>query len=258
VFEEDVRPRLLAPAAELLLEALPPLAPQMRFLEIQAGGGVLSRSLVERIAGLGKLVAIDDDDALASGLPAASRRAVRLVASLPSLPLNSGAIDVAVANLVFHGALADDVERLAEVRRVLRPAGWLLMSVFADGSFGQLLDVIGDIADDKKLSGVSAAVAAIRDALRSADAIRETLASAGFSVSHVGIEERILGLYRGRDVVADPLMTRVLLADVIQAGPPTLMTAVAQAVDGWFPGGMPIVLKTAIVTARPLRPAAST
>ena len=101
----------------------------MRFLELQAGGAVLSRSLLERIAGLGKLIAIDDDDALASGLPAAARRAARVVAALPSLPIQSGSIDVVIANLVMDGADVSDGDKTAEIKRVLKPAGWLVLSV---------------------------------------------------------------------------------------------------------------------------------
>ncbi len=253
IFEEDVRPRLLAPAAELLLEALPPLAPQMRFLELQAGGAVLSRSLLERIAGLGKLIAVDDDDALASGLPAAARRAARMVASLPSLPVKAGTIDVVIANLVFDGIDVFDRARLDEVRRVLKPSGRLMMSVMTEGSFGPLLDVIGDVADDKKLSAVSAAITDIKLTLKSADEIRAAIVDAGFAVAQVGVEERLLGLYRGADVAADPLMGKVLLKDVLEAGPPPLMAAVAQAVDGWYPGGVPVTVKTAVLTARPQR-----
>jgi type I restriction-modification system DNA methylase subunit len=60
VFTEQVLPRLLCAPAELLLDALPPLQPQTRFLEIDAAGGVVARPLVERIAGLGRLVTLDE------------------------------------------------------------------------------------------------------------------------------------------------------------------------------------------------------
>lgn len=51
MFQSQVLPRLLAAPAELILDALPPLQPQTRFLEVGAGGGVVARALVERAAG---------------------------------------------------------------------------------------------------------------------------------------------------------------------------------------------------------------
>ena len=118
VFAREVRPRLLAAPAELILDALPPLQPQMRFLEVGAGGAVVARPLLERIAGLGRLVAIDDDVDLACALPNAPKRAARAVAGFPQLPFAADVFDVAIANLVL-GEVSKDGPRLAELRRVL-------------------------------------------------------------------------------------------------------------------------------------------
>lgn len=250
VFEDEVRPRLLAPSAELILDALPPLSPQTRFLEVQAGGAVLSRALAERIAGLGRLVAIDTDPALVAGLPLTPRRTARAVASL-SLPFKDGCFDVVIGNLAL-GAVDDDA-RCAELRRVLRPGGFLIASAIVQGSFERLYDVVADLADGRRLAAVQRAVAIARAAPPELDALKETMVGAGLVVAHVGVEERLLGLLDGAALKEDRLVLRVILGDILDEAPLAFIDAIVQGVDAWYPDGLPVVVKTAVITARPDR-----
>jgi SAM-dependent methyltransferase len=253
-FEDEVRSRLLAPPAELILDALPPLQPQTRFLEVQAGGGVMARAVAERIAGLGRLVSIDDDDALASVLPNAPRRAARAHASVMALPFVDASFDVAIANLVVGADAALDTTRLLELRRVLRAGGWLLVSVVLHESFGRLLDVIGDVADDKGLVAIAEAIAAARQRLPDPGVMQERLLQAGLVVAQVGLEERLLGLYRGAMLFEDPLIKDVILGGLCRLTiPDSLIPAIVQATDGWYPAGLPVTVHTMVLTARPER-----
>lgn len=251
LFDDEVRPRLLAPSAELLLDALPPLAPQMRFLEIQAGGALLSRALVERIAGLGRLVVVDDDVARAPGLPAVPRRVARALASPSGLPFRDGAFDV-----VIDGALNVDTAaaaRLAELRRVTRAGGFFLVAAVLCDSFQRLFDIVIDLAEGRRLAAVVEAVHALRDGAPGLDALRALLADAGVTTGHVGIEDRLIGLYDGAALRRDRLILDVVLGEVAAVAPPGFLDAVAAAVDGWCPEGLPVVVKTAVVSGRVTR-----
>jgi SAM-dependent methyltransferase len=251
LFDDEVRPRLLAPSAELLLDALPPLSPQMRVLEVQAGGGLLSRGLVERIAGLGRLVLVDDDLTRAPGLPAVPRRVSRAVSSPLSLPFKDGAFDV-----VLDGTLDIDgvgVTRLAELRRVTRPGGFVLVAVLLKESFQRLLDVAADLAEGRRLPAVIEAVAGVRDTAPSLDELRGMLIDVGVTVAHVGVEDRLLGLYDGAALRHDRLLNDVVLAGVQAAAPVGFLDAVAGAVDGWCPDGLAVIAKTAVVSGRVAR-----
>lgn len=255
LFDDEVRPRLLAPSAELLLDALPPLSPQMRFLEVQAGGGLLSRALVERIAGLGRLVVVDDDVARAPGLPAVPRRVSRALAAPLSLPFKDGAFDVVLDGTLDVQVGVDGAgrARLVELRRVTRPGGFVLVAVVLKESFQRLFDVIVDLAEGRRLTAVEQAVQAMRDAAPGLDELKDLLRELGVTVAHVGVEDRLLGLYDGDAFRRDPLVNDVVLHDVGAAAPPGFLDAIAGAIDGWCPEGLPIVVKTAIVSGRVAR-----
>lgn len=249
VFADEVRPRLLAPSAELILDALPPLSPQTRFLEVQAGGAILSRALVDRIAGLGRLVAVDDDVDLAAGLPSMPRRAARAVASARALPFPDGCFDVVIANLALGEA--DDVVRCAELRRVVRAGGHLVGTAVIAGSFERLFDVVADLADGRRLEAVQAAVAAAREAAPTLEALRSVVEQAGLVVGQAGVEARLLGLYDGAALKEDALITGVLLKDILAVAPLAFIDAIAQGIDAWYKDGLAVVVRTAVITARP-------
>jgi SAM-dependent methyltransferase len=258
VFEDVVRPRLLAPAAELMLDALPPLVPQMRFLEVQAGGGVVSRPLVERIAGLGRLVTLDDDAALAGTLPIGPRRAARGVAAPERLPFASGVFDVALLNLVLGESRSVDDLTLDEVARVLKVQGHLIATTFVAGSFAALIDIAVDVADGRGADDLRNALTLAKERLPTPQAALAKLGRAGLMPVNHGICEHLLGLYRGDEVRRDPLLVSVLLASLIdgavgqdlQGQLTALAPALAQTVDGWFKEGMPVVARTLVMTAR--------
>ena len=94
--------------------------------DLGCGTGKLSASLAPFVR---RVVAVDESDAM---LGAARERLgevhnVELKQSaLESLPIGDGELDAAVLCLVLH-YLADPVRALAEARRVLRPAGRLLV-----------------------------------------------------------------------------------------------------------------------------------
>ena len=250
VFAREVRPRLLAAPAELILDALPPLQPQMRFLEVGAGGAVVARPLLERIAGLGRLVAIDDDVDLACALPNAPKRAARAVAGFPQLPFAADVFDVAIANLVL-GEVSKDGPRLAELRRVLRTRGVLVATVALRGSFDHLFEILAEACVAASLLQLHATTLQAKAALPDEDALAQRLTSAGYVVSQLGVEERLLCLLDGKGLLNDPLVTEILLPSLLGVPlPDSAQGALARALDSRFPAGMPLIVRTGIVSAR--------
>ncbi|MDP2345441.1 MAG: class I SAM-dependent methyltransferase [Deltaproteobacteria bacterium] len=250
VFAREVLPRLLAAPAELILDALPPLQPQTRFLEVGAGGAVVARALVERIAGLGRLVAIDEDADLALALPAGPKRGARAVAGFPQLPFQNAVFDVAIANLVLGDAHKDG-PRLAELRRVLRPGGWLLATVALRGSFDELFDLLGEACEATGLLQLRATTLEAKAALPDDDVLRARLTEAGYTVAQLGIEERLLCLIDGDALLDDALVREVLLPALLGVPlPEEARDALVRAANTWFKGGMPLRVRTAIITAR--------
>lgn len=253
VFRAHVLPRLLAASAELIVDALPPLTPHMRFLEIGAGGGVVARAVVERIAGLGRLIAVDEDVALCGELPVGPRRAARAQAGLPQLPFADRSFEVVIGNLIL-GDPHRDPAHLAEVHRVLRPGGYLLATVFVAGSFDALFDAVVHACEAAQLPAFAAAAAKNRSALPSADDVAARVVGADISVHTAGVEDRALGVFSGAALLADPLVVEVVLPALVGVPlPPVALATLRGSVDAFFPRGMPLVTRTALVVGRVAR-----
>lgn len=252
VFGNEVVPRILAAPAELLLEALPPLQPQMRFLELGARGGLITRTLVERIAGLGRLVSVDPDDDATIALPTAARRAARAVAGLP-LPFADGVFDVAVANLLVGSD--DDVVVFAEVRRVLKRGGWFLCTALVRGSWEALFDLVGEAAESLDRLDIVDRLQTVRDDLPGDGRLSSLADAAGLRSAHaVGLQDRLAGFcVDGAALRADPIVRDLLLPAWCGddfANDPDFARALDDVVRAFFPGGVPLVVRTAVLALR--------
>jgi SAM-dependent methyltransferase len=248
VFAGEVVPRLLAASTELLLDVLPPLQPQMRLLEVGGAGGVAARALIERIAGLGRLVVAETDPALAHALPTAPRRAARVVAGLP-LPVADGAFDVVLSNLALGGD--DDDAWFAAVRRALKPRGRFVATAFVRGSWDALFDVLDEAAARGGLDVVGARLRAARAALPDVDDLAGRAAAAGFAAAvPPGVEERLVGFVDAPGALwAEPLVP-LLVAAWCGDGAPA-RTLVDDVVRARFPEGFPLVARTAVFAWSP-------
>ena len=245
-------PRLYGASAELLLDALPPLQPHSRFLEVCAGPGMLSRALAERIAGLGRLIAIEEDAALARHLPAVRGRSARAVAAADRLPIAPGSFDVALGNLAVGDPAADGA-RLSELRRTLRPGGWLLLTAFLKGSFDELLDVLTEACEAESLPDARQALLDAREGLPEVEELKAALEVAGLPVVHLGVEERALFFSGGSAAFADPLVRELLVPSwlVDLELPERAWDAAARAAETYLPGArFAVRLRTAISTSR--------
>lgn len=251
-YASDVATRILGPSAELILDALPPLPPQLRLLEVQAGAGLLTRPLVERIAGLGVLVAVEEDPALWAHLPHAAGRALRVSGRPQRLPFVTGAFDVCVANIAL-GDAGGDPARLREVRRVTRAGGWLVATVLLRGSFDELFDVLSEACEAAGLSTQRQVLTEARAALFD-ETTFAPFEDAGFAPAHVGVEERGLFFQRGVAALSDPLVREVLVPAWLGGASLSdeAWARAAGALDAYFGSDrFAVRIRTAVVVARP-------
>ena len=112
------------PLADALLARAPDLAGQL-VLDVGAGTGAVSRRLV---AGGADAIAVDASWSMVAHQ--ASTRPPAVVGDISRLPLADGAVDGAAAAFVLNH-LADPVAALVDMRRVVRPGGFIVASVFS-------------------------------------------------------------------------------------------------------------------------------
>lgn len=132
IYDRHLGPVLFEPYARDLAARVPPDARHV--LEIAAGTGRVTRHLLGALPAEGELVATDlNEPMLAEAqrrIPADPR--VRwLAADAQALPFPEGAFDVVACQfgLMF---VPDKPRAIREIRRVLRPGGTLLLSVWDD------------------------------------------------------------------------------------------------------------------------------
>jgi ubiquinone/menaquinone biosynthesis C-methylase UbiE len=151
---------VLAPTARGLLETIEPLVRtgRERILDMGTGTGTLARATVERWAE----VQVDAIDASAGMIAAASDLAARdlevdqhrrlrfTTAFADTLPFDDATFDLVISSFVIQ-LVPSRIRALREIRRVLRPGGWLAYVTWLrdehpfipDVIFDELLDTIG-------------------------------------------------------------------------------------------------------------------
>jgi len=107
------------------LERYAPTGETLRILDAGCGTG----GLMSRLGGRGAVTGIDlSPRALSYAAARGERRLVR--GSIGELPFRDGAFDLVVsADVLYHRAVTDDGGALAELRRVCRPGGVVLLNL---------------------------------------------------------------------------------------------------------------------------------
>ena len=108
----------------LLEQAIPPVERPVDVLDFGCGTG----AFLEHLERFGRVQAVDGDASAVAFCHARGRSEVRLAPPGEPLPFPDGAFDlVTTLDVIEH--IDDDVAALAELRRVLRPGGRLLVAV---------------------------------------------------------------------------------------------------------------------------------
>lgn len=250
-FLEHVCPRLLAPSAELLLDALPELPHGVRALEVGASVGVLSRALSRRLldAEPKALVLLAREEL--GPLPDAPAFVSWVQGTAQRLPFADGGFDLVAGNLVL-GARAYDAARVAAMRRVLAPGGAAVASVLLQGSFEEVLDVLLEVSEQLSDVRLRAAVMDARSQPYDEAALRELFEEQGFTLEAFGVEERAVLHGAATEAAADPLLFDGLADAWLRIA---LDERVAQEANRFletYYGGEPLTVRvrTAVVRAR--------
>lgn len=250
----ETAPRLLAPAAELVLDALPPVCEGALWLEVGAGGGALTQSLAPRLQeGGARLVAVDGREALLQALGRPPGVKGRVAARLSHLCVARASVDVVVGNLVL-GSRAEDPARLAALAGALKPGGQLVVTSLLEGAFEELLDLVIEVCEGQGLHRARAALVDARDDLPGTEALLSAAREAGLEDPTLGVLERALVFPGSAELASDPFVRQVLLASWLRDRPelpPTAFSELRRALEAYFGRGRVTVrVRTAVLRGR--------
>jgi ubiquinone/menaquinone biosynthesis C-methylase UbiE len=116
------------------------LGPDATVLDLAAGTGKLTRSLVSRFA---RVIAVEPDDAMRGVLEEVVPGAEALAGRAESIPLESDSVDAVFTAEAFHWFASP--QTVGEIARVLRPGGGL--AIFWNVDFGEPEPAMGDAVE---------------------------------------------------------------------------------------------------------------
>ena len=119
------------------------LEPSANVLDLGAGTGKLTRALVSRFA---HVVAVEPDDAMRAVLEEVVPAAQPLAGRGDAIPVGDGELDAVLSAEAFHWFATD--ESVAEIARVLRPRGALVIFWNIPVEFADLGDEVEAVIDE--------------------------------------------------------------------------------------------------------------
>jgi ubiquinone/menaquinone biosynthesis C-methylase UbiE len=195
-YERDFVPLIAQPFAEdLVAEAA--LDPGERVLDVACGTGVVARLAAARVGRHGTVTAVDPNPgmlAVARSMPSSGAEIGWYETTAESIPFTDAAFDVVLCQLGLQ-FIADKVAALREMRRVLVPAGRVLVSTPPPNAF---VAVLGDAL---ARHGNSEAASFVRMvfSLHDPSTIESFFREAGFDVVTVRTDTKPLRLPAARD-----------------------------------------------------------
>lgn len=212
-------PAVLAPAGELLLDALPPVRRAEDVIELGSSVGIFTEPLKRYTDVIGaNLVPVDHRRELFPYLPDGL-----LPVESPGagrLPDPFRPVQHIISNCGFIGDDALETAA-ADSLRVLLPAGTLTFTTLLDQTFDGICNLLIDACRSAGLPRWERAVRKGRDRFPKVERVDGVLKSAGFRILSHGVVEHAILFPDGDSVVSDSFVRKTALAHVFDGGPAT-------------------------------------
>jgi len=177
-YEKYFVPSIAAPVAEDLIAAAS-IKPGERVLDVACGTGVVTRLAAKKVGGAGSIAGLDMNPGMLSVARAVTPSDVAIdwyETSAEAIPLSDGSFDVVLCQMGLQ-FIADRIQALKEIRRILRSGGRVVLNL--PGPTPKLFASFRDALArhiDAKCAGFVTIVFSLHDA----EQLRELMAGAGF------------------------------------------------------------------------------
>jgi len=232
MYEQNMVPAVFTPFVRGLLE-FADLRGGEHVLDVACGTGVVARYAWPQVAPSGRIVGLD----LNAGMLAVARSVCEKLGAridwkegdVASLPFNDGAFDVVLCqhSLQFF---PDRRAALAEMHRVLRPAGRLVLSVWRPVQFNPGHFVFAEVLDRR----VSSAAGATRRApftLSDRNEIRALIAKADFHDITVRLDVHVVRFPSAEAMIRIMMAGTPLAAEMADTDPAVLQTIISEVTE---------------------------
>ena len=129
-YETQKVPALFSPLARGTIEAIS-LPESAQVIDIACGTGIITRVVAAQLTGAGRIVGTDLNSAMLEvaekTMPKTSHVIEWFVCDVTELPFGDGKFDIAFCQQGLQ-FFPDKPKALAEIRRVLKPEGWLFLT----------------------------------------------------------------------------------------------------------------------------------
>jgi SAM-dependent methyltransferase len=148
LYEAMFVPKIFAEWAPRLVQ-MAGVSPGQEVLDAACGTGIVARTVAERLAGSGRLVGLDLNEAMLAVARRARPDLVWRQGDLVDLPFPDGSFDVVLCQMALM-FIADRGRALRELARVIRPGGTVAVSVPAaladQPAYGPFVELAVDVA----------------------------------------------------------------------------------------------------------------
>jgi SAM-dependent methyltransferase len=211
VYDAEVWPLVPERAAELILRQLP-RSPTATVLDLGSATGKLALAIADRLDGDSRVLGIDASPALVELADTAQRAhptraqvSFRVADLTPPWPVDGGAHDLAISNLVL-GETPDPRAAVSDLARVLKPGGRAVITVPLRGCWTEFLDLYADVLTEQGKRDGLAALRAYQASLPDADTAVNWLESAGLEGVTIGVSRWDLLFKSAREFFFAPII----------------------------------------------------
>jgi SAM-dependent methyltransferase len=263
LYDDELLPAYAGRFATLLLRGIGPglLAPGGRIVEVGCATGHVTRELVRRFPGAGRVTAVDENPALLGRARlklAGDRGAITPVfeqAAPLALPLADGEAELGVSNLAV-AADPDPLGAIVELHRVLAPGGHAAMTLPLRGSWAEFIDLLREVLRESgRREGLAALDRHERVLPDGADAVA-ALEAVGFRDVAIEVDRWELLFRSSREFFFAPLVELGPLPEWkrLTGGGDAMQDAfffTKEAIDAYFKGRpFAVTIVAAVVTGR--------